>query len=67
VGVGPRAREKQISNMIESTMLLAHNASLLDLKVVTCLYRMILLELTNQVEDGEHHLAAMAPAEVAET
>jgi hypothetical protein len=62
-----RAREKHINDMIESTMVLAQQASMLDLKVITCLYRMILLELTNQVEDGEHSFARMAPAEAVET
>jgi hypothetical protein len=43
--------DRQINEMIEATMGLAQTASSLELKVASCLYRMILLELTNLVDE----------------
>jgi hypothetical protein len=45
------ARDKQINEMIGTTMNLAQAAGALELPLISCLYRMILLELTNQVDD----------------
>lgn len=42
-----RARDKQINEMIATTMKLAQGAASLELTTASCLYRMILLELTN--------------------
>ena len=61
-----RPHDRQINEMIESTMTLAHQASSLDLPVVCCLYRMILLELTNLAErkDDDGLVTALPAFEV---
>jgi hypothetical protein len=41
------ARETQINELIATTMKLAQASSSLELTMVSCLYRMALLELTN--------------------
>jgi hypothetical protein len=47
-----QGRDKQINEMIGETMKLAQAASSLELTMVSCLYRMVLLELTN-LSDAE--------------
>lgn len=42
-----RVSDKQINEMIATTMKLAQSAASLELTTVSCLYRMVLLELTN--------------------
>ena len=55
-------RDKQINEMIETTMVLAKSADALGLKVITCLYRMAAMELTNLVdEETERDDRAVAP------
>ena len=46
-----RAREKQLNDMIAATMKLAQSAEALELNLVSSLYRMCMLELTNLVDD----------------
>lgn len=53
-----QARDKQINDMIATTMKLAQSAASLELTMASCLYRMILLELTNRIDD-------QAPADAA--
>lgn len=53
-----QARDRQINDMIATTMKLAQSAASLELTMASCLYRMILLELTNRIDD-------QAPADVA--
>jgi hypothetical protein len=47
-----QGRDKQINEMIGETMKLAQAASSLELTMVSCLFRMVLLELTN-LNDAE--------------
>lgn len=44
-------RDKQINEMIGTTMKLNQLATSLELPMVSCLYRMILMELSNQATD----------------
>ena len=46
-----RAREKQINEMIAATMKLTESAAELDLSLLSSLYRMCVLELTNLADE----------------
>jgi len=58
-----RVRDKQINEMIGTTMKLSEVAASLDLPMVSCLYRMVLMELTNQ---SAEQAAASVAAERAD-
>ena len=45
-----RAREKQLNDMIAATMKLTESAAELNLGLLSNLYRMCVLELTNQAD-----------------